>query len=268
MLSKLIKHEFRATGRILLPVYLLLLLTSVLGNLFWHLSEKYDESIAVTVFQRLTMTAFIVSAIGCAVLTLALMVYRFYKNLMTDEGYLMFTLPCSVGQIICSKLLVALVWSAVTAVAEAVSALIFMMGDVNWKSLFSELPRLFSELKLNFGEVIAYSAEGLLLAVLAVLSTFLIFYAAISLGHSFANHKILLSVVFYIAFNFALQTASAFGVLFGAVKLIPDELFADGDSLWQSFQLIAWGSIAWSAIVCVGFYILTHAMLKRRLNLQ
>lgn len=268
MLSKLMKHEFRATGRILLPVYLLLLLASALSCFFWRLSEKYDESIAVTIFQRLTMTAFIVTAIGCAVLTLALMVYRFYKNLMTDEGYLMFTLPCTTGQIIWSKLLVALVWSAVTFVVEGISIFLFTVGDVNWKSLFAELPRLFRELHLNAGEVIGYSAEGLLLTVLAVFSSFLIFYAAISLGHSFANHKILLSVVFYIAFNFALQMVSSFGVLLGAVNLIPDELFMDGENLWQSFQLIAWGSIVWSAIVCAGFYILTHAMLKRRLNLQ
>ena len=268
MLSKLMRHEFRASGRILLPVYLTLLLTSVLGNLFWHLSQKYDESIAVTIFQRLTMTAFIVSAIGCAVLTLALMVYRFYKNLMTDEGYLMFTLPCSVGQIVWSKLLVALVWSVVTFVVEALSVLIFIMGDINWKSLFSDLPELFKELELTAGEAIGYCGEGLLLVVLAALSTFLMFYAAIALGHSFANHKILLSVVFYIAFNFGLQLVSSFGLLFGAVKLIPDELFLDGDNLWQSFQLIAWGSIVWSALLCVGLYFLTHAMLKRRLNLQ
>ena len=268
MLSKLMKHEMRASGRILLPVYLLLLLTAVLSCLCWHLSQTYDESTAVTIFQRLTMTAFIITAIGCAVLTLALMVYRFYKNLMTDEGYLMFTLPCSVGQIICSKLLTALIWSVITVLVELVSALIFIIGDVNWKSLFADLPRLFKELRLSAGEVIGYSAEGLLLVVLITLSAYLIFYAAISLGHSFANHKVLLSVVFYIAFNFALQLVSSFGVLFGAIKLIPDELFADGENLWQSFQLIAWGSIVWSALICVVFYLLTHTMLKRRLNLQ
>ena len=34
MLGKLIKHEFRATGRILLPVYLVMLLTAALAWLF------------------------------------------------------------------------------------------------------------------------------------------------------------------------------------------------------------------------------------------
>ena len=34
-------------------------------------------------------------------------------------------------------------------------------------------------------------------------------YAAIALGHSFSNHKILLSVVFFIAFSLAMQAAGA-----------------------------------------------------------
>ena len=267
MLSKLMKHEFRATGRILLPVYLLLLLTSGLCCLFLHLSERYD-TMAINIFQHLTLTAFIITAVGAAVLTAVLMVYRFYKNLMTDEGYLMFTLPASTGQIIWSKLIVALVWSAVTLAAECLAVLIATAGQVNWRSILPEIPRIIKELQLTVPEIAGYTAEGLLLVTLAVISSFLMFYAAIALGHSFANHKILLSVVFYIAFTFGLQMISSFGLLFGAVNLIPDSLFENSDNLWLSFQIIAWTAIAWSALISAGFYILTHFMLKRRLNLQ
>ena len=54
-------------------------------------------------------------------LTLVLMVYRFYKNLMTDEGYLMFTLPVSRSQLIWSKLMVALAWGVLSAVLAALA---------------------------------------------------------------------------------------------------------------------------------------------------
>ena len=40
MLGKLIKHEFRATGRILLPVYLVMLLTAALVRGFQVLTEQ------------------------------------------------------------------------------------------------------------------------------------------------------------------------------------------------------------------------------------
>ena len=47
------------------------------------------------------------------------MVYRFYKNLMTDEGYLMFTLPVSRSQLIWSKLIVSMAWGILSAVLAA-----------------------------------------------------------------------------------------------------------------------------------------------------
>ena len=110
MLSKLLRHEFRATGRIMLPVYALLLVSCGGCTLFGRLLGRYPESTVLSVVQTVFATLFGVTTFGMLLLTLVLMVYRFYKNLMTDEGYLMFTLPVSRSQLIWSKLLVALVW--------------------------------------------------------------------------------------------------------------------------------------------------------------
>ena len=49
-------------------------------------------------------------------------VQRFYKNLLGDEGYLMFTLPATPGQQIFSKLLVSLVWSLMGIVVVILGA--------------------------------------------------------------------------------------------------------------------------------------------------
>ena len=117
MLSKLLRHEFRATGRIMLPVYALLLVSCGGCTLFGRLLGRYPESTVLSVVQTVFATLFGVTTFGMLLLTLVLMVYRFYKNLMTDEGYLMFTLPVSRSQLIWSKLLVALVWAVVMACA-------------------------------------------------------------------------------------------------------------------------------------------------------
>ena len=95
MLSKLLKYEFRATGRIMLPVYALLLVSCGGCTLFGSLLGRYPESTVLSVVQTVFATLFGVTTFGMLLLTLVLMVYRFYKNLMTDEGYLMFTLPVS-----------------------------------------------------------------------------------------------------------------------------------------------------------------------------
>ena len=116
MLSKLLRHEFRATGRILLPLYLLLFVTAGMFHVSMLLrdNERIGDDWAAKVFSIVSISAFCVAIIGISILAVALMIYRFYKNLMTDEGYLMFTLPVTTHQIIISKLIVPLVWSAVT----------------------------------------------------------------------------------------------------------------------------------------------------------
>ena len=84
MLSKLLRHEFRATGRIMLPVYALLLVSCGGCTLFGRLLGRYPESTVLSVVQMVFATLFGVTTFGMLLLTLVLMVYRFYKNLMTD----------------------------------------------------------------------------------------------------------------------------------------------------------------------------------------
>ena len=108
MLSKLLKYEFRATGRIMLPVYALLLVTAGGTSVTGSLMGRYPESTVLSIFRTLFMTLFAFTTFGVLLLTLVLMVYRFYKNLMTDEGYLMFTLPVSRSLLIWSKLIVSM----------------------------------------------------------------------------------------------------------------------------------------------------------------
>ena len=116
MLSKLLKYEFRATGRIMLPVYALLLVTAGGTSVTGSLMGRYPESTVLSIFRTLFMTLFAFTTFGVLLLTLVLMVYRFYKNLMTDEGYLMFTLPVSRSQLIWSKLIVSMAWGILSAV--------------------------------------------------------------------------------------------------------------------------------------------------------
>lgn len=59
--------------------------------------------------------------LGCLFGTVVINIVRFYKNLVTDEGYLTFTLPVSSKQIIASKLISSLVMDILMAFAVLVS---------------------------------------------------------------------------------------------------------------------------------------------------
>lgn len=268
MLSKLLRHEFRATQRIMLPLYLLLLVTAGMFHLSMLMreNERIGEGWAARIFTGVSITLFVISLIGVSVLACALMIYRFYKNLMTDEGYLMFTLPVTTHQLILSKLIVSLVWSVATVLADALAVVVAMCRMVEMNDLrqaWQEFLYLLGD--MTAGEIVGYGIEIALLMLFSAVASFLTFYAAIALGHSFANHKILLSVAFYFAFTIGLQIIrnliSVFSI--GAVSFRWEEL--------DPYALIHWGlggAMGLSVLQAVGFYLLTHGMLRRRLNLQ
>ena len=129
MLRKLMKHELRATGRIMGPMLLITLLAAVGANLSirWLLNL---QSTLANVLGGLLLAAAIMMPIAVWVMAFVLMIRRFYKNLLRDESYLMMTLPVSVHKQILSKALVSVIWFAVALVTVMLGILI-VMADVS-----------------------------------------------------------------------------------------------------------------------------------------
>ena len=90
MLGKLIKYEFKATGRLLLPVYGALLLMGGVVNLGLTLQGKLP---VLKFAQGVLIFAYVALMVAAFALSFFVVISRFYKNLICDEGYLMFTLP-------------------------------------------------------------------------------------------------------------------------------------------------------------------------------
>ena len=146
----------------------------------------------------LLMMAFWIFVVATGAITALLMIYRFYKNYMSDEGYLMFTpagkpAPAHLGQAAVRPTLYRRQRRGRNAVHSAGTAL----PIADWSGFWGDLGELLSSIteSLHFGVpgplLLLWIA---VLAILTVFSGFLMVYAAIALGHSFSNHKILLSV--------------------------------------------------------------------------
>ena len=115
MLGKLLKYEFKATSRILLPLYGALLIFAFIVKIF--IGTKLDgvnmdflggipAVVSIFTYGATMAAVFIV--------TIFIIIQRFYKNLLGDEGYLMNTLPVSTTSNISSKLISAIIWSLVS----------------------------------------------------------------------------------------------------------------------------------------------------------
>lgn len=155
------------------------------------------------------------AAIG--IVTLVLLVYRFYRSFLSDEGYLTFTLPAGIHAQLGAKLICAAVWIILTGVLVILSLLLTTstFGEVlrlPWGELFA---RIYAESGIGAGSIIAFMFEILLAVVLGALASCLIFYASMSLGFGFSNHKVLYSVLILIGIGIVTQILSV-SVLSGA----------------------------------------------------
>lgn len=259
MLRKLLKHEFRATGRIMGPLYLALLIISVCANGSIRILDATDNRL-LNVLGGLLMALFVICIIGVCIMTLVLMINRFRTNLLGDEGYVMLTLPASVHGQIWSKIIVSSVWAIASGIAVSLSLVIatFRVGYVNdavrW--LQQILAQITSYYALNG---VAFVLEFLLLLFLSCAAFCLQFYAAMAVGHSFANHKTLFSVVFFFVFQFALQ----FLGLTSAFSFDGFDLSGVG-----AIHAFLWLCIAVTVAVGAVFYIITTIFLKKHLNLE
>jgi len=145
MLRKLMKHEFRATGRTMLPLFLIVLATAVGANLSAH-GLMDNGSRFLDMLGSLLVIAFGFAVFAVCIMALVVMVQRFYKNLLQDEGYVMMTLPVSVRQQVWSKLIVSAVWFAATLLVVCLSSCIvaFDIGFVG--EFFDGIQMLFQNL--------------------------------------------------------------------------------------------------------------------------
>ena len=280
MLGKLIKHEFRATGRLMAPLFgaLVLLALVVRANdlVFQHV-ESY--SAFLNILNTLLIIAYVLALLGVMVFSTVLMIKRFHQNFLTDEGYLMFTLPTSVHSLLWSKLITAALFFIFTFLAEALSVAIVVWRGGLAREMFTGFADLFRAMDSYYmANGLAFALEMLALLFVSLLVTCLLFYAPMSIGYSFANHKGLLSVVFYFVIQAILQIFGV-AVLAGAVndtafhRLLTDAMdnlgridtpvtamqAAHGTMLLALFTELFLGAI---------LYFLTYFTLRKHRNLQ
>ena len=265
MLRKLMKHEFRATGRVMGPLFGLLLIAAIAAR--FSVGVLLESSARfLNLLGGLFTTAFVIAIVGVCVMSLVLMINRFRTNLLGDEGYIMFTLPASVHQQIWSKLIVSAVWFIATGLAVVAAGFILVAQQGFWL----EIRRGFAEIFRHLTAYYAFNGTAFLFELLALIFVgccvlCLEFYAAMAIGHSFATHKVLYSVLSFLGLQFVMQLLSG-GILVGTnYDFLVVALPSDGVLAMHSVMLTM---IVSTAVFGAVYYVITTMFLKKRLNLE
>lgn len=271
MLGKLMKHELRATSRIMLPLFLLVLLTAAGANVSTRILLDMNHTF-LNVLGVVLMIAFILAIIGVCLASFVVMLQRFYKNLLQDEGYIMMTLPVSVHQLVWSKLLVSILWYAATIIIVVLAFFILVFNISLVKEIFQSCSQILSALRFNDEAVHIpfFILEILILAFIGCAGTCLTFYSALSIGHSFANRKMLFSVIIYFGIQFILQMAM--GLFFTIVNYTEVDYYLANTlpvfSGMTGIHILMVLFIIIALIHAAIFYFITTHFLSKRLNLE
>lgn len=258
MLGKLIKYEFKATGRTFLPMFGALLAVSIVSRLFLSLRLGTPSVIGIMLSVILIISVFVI--------TLIITLQRFYKNLLTNEGYLMFTLPVTADSIIWSKLIVASVWNILSIIIVMLAIAIMAITEINPGDIFTAVSIFMLRAGIDAATLSVFVAEAVILALSSLLSGILMFYACMSLSLLVNKHRVLISFAAYLVITTIGQVLSAVGVGVIALTQLP-QIFLSWELAKQVHTVMLLGVVL-NAACGVIFYFLSRYMLKNKLNLE
>lgn len=263
MLGKLLKYEVKATARLFLPLYLAVLLFAGINKLFnpFKIIQTSKNLNLQSILGTLSIIVYFALIVAIIVMTLLIMIQRFYKNLLGDEGYLMFTLPVKSWEHIVSKLLVSMLWTILSFITVVFS--IFILIGI--KNVFENLPELFNVVKDYIGNWGIFLT--LLYALVAVAGNIITIYCAIALGHLYTKHKILASFGAYIGLYFISQIVLSIFV-FSFANTIFYPLSKSIVPTHSQISTLIISFIGVFMVLAAAYFTLTNIILKKRLNLE
>ena len=203
MLRKLIKYEFKATGRILLPLYGALIITAIINRLF--IGFNSDSRALGKLHIQLLMLLYVALIVGIGIMTFIIIIQRFNNNLLKDEGYLMHTLPVTTGQNIWCKAISSIIWVIGSGLVAFISMLLLLVNKDVISSIISNFDivvEMFKKLNSEVGiHLYIIPFEIIVIMLLSTLVFIFTLYASISIGHLFPRHRILGSFGGFILIN-------------------------------------------------------------------
>ena len=260
---KLLKYEWKACARVCLPMYAAVLLLALVNRLTM---KEPVQQLFYGIPTALMGLLYFGVMVAVFVVTAVILIQRFYKNLLGDEGYLMFTLPVTVSQHIWAKTIIAVVMSILSTIAATLSIGILGGGAATvMQNLLQGLVQRPNEFVVGL--------EILLWLLICTVVGMLFIYLCIALGHLAKKHRVLMAVVWYFVLSTVLQFLFMFFIM--GVGNLPLEGF------WQALQnfFMSIGPAATIHIgmilLCIGtaipgaaFFLGTRYILKNKLNLE
>ncbi len=273
MVKKLYKYEFKSYGMWVLLMYGAMIASAIMLSVALHLTEEIsifsDDYSLKDMFNDSVRSIFFIiygiSIVASFTLIVILPIVRFYKNLLTPEGYLTLSLPVKPSDHIICKTTVACLYQlgAVIAFAFSVFVLILLSGSY---SDFAELMKaIIPNIWKGFAELDPIIKIEIILFCIAILlypiANMLMYYFCLASGMLFGKYKLIGSVLVYIV----LRTVASVVTGVGQIVLMQATLMID-DPVVLTAIIAVIVLLAVVAMILI-FYYLTRYLFTHKVNL-
>ena len=262
MLGKLMKYDLRSGIRTFSLIWIGLALLGAINGLTirFVLAGDTQSGLVSFVFGVLPMILLVALYVAMGIFVLVFIIDRFYKGLLGNEGYLMFTLPVTSTAHIASKALTSMIFSVASAIVALLSGVLLMavLTPLN----FSDVAQAFQE-----------AGRTLIAAAVSILQI----YTAISIGHLAKKNRGWFALLAYVGISIAFSI-----IMNGCMSLLQSDAFPNvllnwefclDDTGWhvQGVGMMASTigiGIGLELLKGTGFFFATRAILSKRLNLE
>ncbi len=267
MLKKLIKHEFRATGRIMWPAFAGMLVLSLAMRFAQVVLTSPDSLWLLDDLSMIVTVIFVFGLIAMCFAPMVLSAVRFKSHVFSDEGYLTLTLPVSMHQLLASKLLVSAVWYAAAFLLFVLAIGLVVLSASDWNTILrgavDVFRVLFAQTTVPMLDIVLCCIELLLVCVFGVSAVSLMLYASFAVGYSFNRHKRLMTAAACFVFFWLTQLWSVTGLMQLGSGVLGEELTG-----LQTMELAYALTIVGELLCCAVFYAVTWYFTTKKLNLE
>lgn len=273
MFGKLLKYEWKAMMKTMLPIYgATLVLAAVNGFLFQSILGGWMEhSSLFSTMQIAALTLYMLILAVMGVFTAVMIIQRFYKGLLRQEGYLMFTLPVKTWKLIFSKACVSFAVTVLSAIVGIFSMGLF--GGLDFFRTLYELPILmwaflaegYKADSAAFVYLALFALEILAGLAAAAFASIYELYFSMALGQLSRNHKVIWSVFWFMVVSTVMNLVAM--LLMGSGMNLMD--FAETtEEMTMRLHMVGLGMLAVQVVSMIILMIGTGYVLDRKLNLE
>lgn len=273
MFGKLMKYELRYLIRIFGPMWAVVVCLSVIGKVSFNPYNGGIETAPVgdaafwpVIFMSVAFTGVIVML----AISVVILIQRFYKGMFGDEGYLMFTLPVTTGNLIHAKALSALLMISGSMVITVLCYSILLFYPEIWDIVREAFLLVIGGPNASAAQIAAVSIWGVIASVVTCAKGLYMLYFSITAGQLWKKHPVAGAIVVYYLISVALSALSLLvaNYMGGFITVrVMDVLNSMniGPVAYTTYVFLV--EIIRAAVQIVVFYFGTKYLMEKKLNI-